>query len=237
MSSRFERMFKEEYHKQNFHKSQYHIDAETEIIETLNEEMKNENKSLDVDWNTPQPQTTIEYDTAYGLCSNVFLKKLEDYGCSWRVLRLPSLTDQILIKTMRIRSIQKTGVNKVGDEIIDELIGIANYGVMAIIQHRLGYVDSVDSINNDTIVQEYSKTFNEVFQLMLMKNHDYGEAWRSMRVSSMVDLILTKLLRIKQIENNDGKTIVSEGVETNYADIVNYAIFSIILLQNENNGK
>ena len=231
MNSKFERMLREHQHKQNFNKSQYNIDAEAEIIKTLNKEMESEDKSrLDVNWETNQSQTTIEYDTAYGLCSSIFLKKLKDYGCSWRVLRLSSLTDQIYIKTMRIRSIQKTGVNKVGDEIIDELFAIANYSVMAIIQYKLGYVDSVDSIKDEAIIQEYHKTFNEVYQLMLMKNHDYGEAWRSMRVSSMVDLILTKLLRIKQIENNDGKTIASEGVDANYADIVNYAIFSIILL-------
>lgn len=215
-------------------KHNHNIDAETEIIKILNEEMKNEKKSLNVDWDTPQPQTTIEYDTAYGLCSNIFLKKLKDYGCSWRVLRLPSLTDQILIKTMRIRSIQKTGINKVGDNIIDELIGIANYGVMAMIQYKFGYVNNIDSISNEEIITLYNETFNDVFELMLLKNHDYGEAWRSMRVSSMVDLILTKLLRIKQIEDNEGKTTISEGVDANYADIINYAIFSIILLNNDN---
>ena len=214
-------------------KRNHNIDAETEI----NKMLAMEKDLLKLKKTSSSDRTTVEYQKAYFLCSQIFTKKLKDYGCSWRVLRLPSLTDQILIKTMRIRSIQKTGVNKVGDEIIDELIGIANYGVMAIIQHRLGYVDSVDSIGDEEIIDEYNETFNDVFELMLMKNHDYGEAWRSMRISSMVDLILTKLLRIKQIENNDGKTIVSEGVEANYVDIVNYAIFSIILLQNENDGK
>jgi len=180
-------------------------------------------------------KTTIEYQKAYELCSKIFKDKFNDYGCSWRVLRLPSLTDQILIKVLRIRSIQEKGVSKIEDGIVDELIGIANYSVMALIQYRLGYVNTVNSKDNADIIDEYDETFNDVFELMLKKNHDYGEAWRSMRVSSMVDLILTKLLRIKQIEDNGGKTIASENVDGNYADIVNYAIFSLILIYE--NGK
>ncbi|MFW6247335.1 MAG: DUF1599 domain-containing protein [bacterium] len=196
-------------------------------------EKKHGKLELDLNWENIQDKTTIEYNTAYGLCSEVFLNKLKDYGCSWRILRLPSLTDQILIKTMRIRSIQEKGVNKIGDSVIDELIGIANYSVMALIQNKLGYVNEVKSINSSDIIYQYSNTFHDVFDLMLKKNHDYGEAWRYMRVSSMVDLIYTKLLRIKEIEDNDGETIASEGVDGNYSDIVNYAIFSLILLNNE----
>lgn len=191
-----------------------------------------ENNGLDLETSLVDT-TTKQYNIAYGLCSNVFLNKLKDYGCSWRALRLPSLTDQILIKVLRIRSIQEKNVSKIEDGIVDELIGIANYSVMALIQYKLGFVNEIKSINNDDVIHEYSKTFNEVFELMLKKNHDYDEAWRSMRVSSMVDLIFTKLLRIKQIEDNQGKTIASENVDANYADIVNYSIFSLILI-NEN---
>ena len=125
-------------------------------------------------------KTHTEYDTAYMLCSDVFVKKTKDYGCAWRVLRLESLTDQILIKVMRIRSLQETGVNKVGDSIVDELIGIANYSIMAIIQCNSGHINHITEINedcNDMLVQ-YAKTFNNVYELMLKKNHDYGEAWR-----------------------------------------------------------
>jgi hypothetical protein len=215
----------------------YGIDAVQEINKILLNELNvMEKNRLELETSLVDT-TTTQYNTAYGLCSNVFLNKLKDYGCSWRVLRLPSLTDQILIKVLRIRSIQEKGVSRIEDGIVDELIGIANYSVMALIQYKLGYVNEIKSINSSDIILEYAKTFNETYELMLKKNHDYGEAWRSMRISSMVDLIFTKLLRIKEIEDNQGKTIASEGVDGNYADIVNYAIFSLIQLNTYNNGK
>jgi hypothetical protein len=176
--------------------------------------------------------TSIQYDEAISRCKDIYLKKNKDYGSSWTILRPSSLTDQIYIKAQRIRSIEEKGRQRVMDGIESEFIGIINYAVMALIQ--------LSKHSNVNLVMEaeeglrlYEKEVAEVKALMMDKNHDYGEAWRDMRVSSMTDLILMKLLRIKQIEDNDGNTIISEGVGANYADIINYAVFALIKL-NEN---
>ncbi|MDQ5883581.1 MAG: hypothetical protein QG654_495 [Patescibacteria group bacterium] len=157
----------------------------------------------------------------------LFSKKAKDYGTAWRILRLPSLTDQIFIKAQRIRTLQKTGENKVGDGIESELIGIANYSAMALVQIAKGVAETPD-LSAEEATHLVSEELNKAKDLMLKKNHDYGEAWRSMRISSIVDLILMKLLRIKQIEENQGKTLVSEGIDANYLDMINYAVFALI---------
>jgi hypothetical protein len=155
---------------------------------------------------------------------------MKDYGSAWRILRLPSLTDQIYIKAQRIRSLQENEVRKVDEDETGEFIGIINYSIMALIQLELGVVEQPD-----LDVEEATELFNQKIaltkQLMEDKNHDYGEAWREMRVSSLTDLILQKLLRVKQIEDNKGKTLVSEGIEANYQDMINYAIFALILMK------
>ncbi len=157
----------------------------------------------------------------------LFGKKAKDYGTAWRILRLPSLTDQIFIKAQRIRTLQQTKENKVGDDIKGELIGIANYSAMALVQMEQGVAESPD-MTAEKAIELVNNQFNKARNLMLKKNHDYGEAWREMRISSVVDLILMKLLRIKQIEENEGKTLVSEGIDANYLDMINYAIFALI---------
>lgn len=166
-------------------------------------------------------------------CRRLFERKLGDYGASWRLLRPSSLTDQIFIKAKRIRTLETTNVNLVGEGIRPELIGIINYSIVGLIQLSKGYSDEVDmSVAN--AMNEYDKYMEEAFQLMKRKNHDYGEAWRGMRCSSYTDLILTKLNRTKQIENNEGKTVVSEGIDANYYDMLNYAMFYLIkMLENE----
>lgn len=161
-----------------------------------------------------------------------FSKKAHDYGTAWRILRLSSLTDQIFIKAQRIRTLQITNENRVGDDIKGEFVGIANYSAMALVQLKLGIADTPD-LNAETAKEMIREQFNEAKNLMSKKNHDYGEAWRQMRISSLVDLILMKLLRIKQIEDNDGKTLVSEGVGANYQDMINYAIFALIHIREE----
>lgn len=164
-------------------------------------------------------------------CRTVYEKKTRDYGTSWRIMRLPSLTDQIYIKANRIRSIEETGENKVGESIEPEFVAMVNYAVMALMQiELLGARDGELEMTVERAMQLYDKHLQETIALLHKKNHDYGEAWRQMRVSSMVDLILMKLLRIKQIEDHDGKTLVSEGVEGGYADIINYALFCLIRL-------
>ena len=163
-------------------------------------------------------------------CQLLFEKKMSDYGSAWRILRLSSLTDQIFIKAQRIRGIQVNGDRKVNEGEVSEFIGIINYSLMALIQIELGVSDTPD-LNTEDALYHYNKQVAIVFELMIAKNHDYGEAWRDMRVSSITDLILQKLMRIKQIEGNDGKTLVSEGIDANYQDIINYAIFALIHLK------
>jgi len=174
--------------------------------------------------------TQKEYQEIVSQCRSLFEKKMKDYGAAWRILRLPSLTDQIFIKAQRIRSLQKQTTRKVDEGEVSEFIGIVNYSVMALIQIKLGVSEQVN-MNLEVALKEYDEQIQIIFELMLNKNHDYGEAWRDMRVSSLTDLILQKLLRVKQIEENQGKTLVSEGIDANYHDMVNYAIFALIHLK------
>jgi hypothetical protein len=174
-------------------------------------------------------QTIREYDMASAKCKDIFIKKMKDYGCAWRILRLSSLTDQIFIKAQRIRSIEMKGSQKVGEDIRNEFVGIVNYSIIALIQLEKGIAEQPD-MQNEEIQELYEKYYTESKELMKSKNHDYGEAWRDMRVSSLTDLILQKLLRVKQIEDNQGKTLISEGIDANYFDMINYAIFALIKL-------
>jgi len=176
------------------------------------------------------PDTSKQYDAIINSCRNLYINKMKDYGSAWRILRLPSLTDQIFIKTQRIRGLQQNAEQKVDEGEVSEFIGIINYSVMALIQLEKGVVEQPD-LNLEEAVIEYDKHVAETKQLMMDKNHDYGEAWRDMRVSSLTDLILQKLLRVKQIEDNQGKTLVSEGIDANYQDMINYAVFALILLE------
>ncbi len=172
--------------------------------------------------------TSQEYDAIIGICRQLFIKKMKDYGSAWRIMRLPSLTDQIYIKTQRIRSLQQNDIRKIDEDETAEFIGIINYAVMALIQIELGIVDQPDlNLQEVKILYDQKIAFSK--NLMEAKNHDYGEAWREMRVSSLTDLILQKLLRVKQIEDNKGKTLVSEGIDANYQDMLNYAVFALIL--------
>ena len=172
--------------------------------------------------------TTIqEYDNAVKQCRDIFLKKTADYGTSWRVLRTISIVDQIYIKAWRTRQIQEKGFQKIEDSIESEFIGIVNYGIIGLIQMAIGDNKNWE-LNLDEAKAWYEREANKIEELMLQKNHDYGEAWRDMSQQSFVDLILVKLLRIKQILANDGKTTVSEGIDANLADIVNYGIFALI---------
>ena len=176
-------------------------------------------------------QNTIkQYDSAIDVCRELFHKKMKDYGSAWRILRLASLTDQIFIKAQRIRELQKNSVRKIDEGQSDEFIGIINYSIMALIQIEKGVSEEPDIDLEESLVL-YNKISENTKKLMLDKNHDYGEAWREMRVSSLTDLILQKLLRIKQIEDNSGKTLVSEGIDANYSDIINYAVFALIHLE------
>jgi Nucleotide modification associated domain 1 len=174
--------------------------------------------------------TSQEYDKVISICRNLFTKKMSDYGSAWRILRLPSLTDQIFIKAQRIRSLQENEVRKVDEDESSEFIGIINYCTMALIQLELGVADQPD-LNVEKASKLYDDKITITKQLMEDKNHDYGEAWREMRVSSLTDLILQKLLRVKQIEDNKGKTIVSEGIDANYQDMINYSVFALILMK------
>ena len=173
--------------------------------------------------------TSEQYDAVIKICRDLFQKKMKDYGSAWRILRLPSLTDQIYIKAQRIRSLQENEVRKVDEGERSEFIGIINYSIMALIQLELGIADEPD-LSGEKAVTLFDKHVDETKSLMENKNHDYGEAWREMRVSSLTDLILQKLLRVKQIEDNKGKTLVSEGIDANYQDMVNYAVFAMIHL-------
>ena len=175
-------------------------------------------------------QTEKEYRSILSKCQDVFEKKTHDYGTAWRILRLPSLTDQIYIKAQRIRSIQEKGEQKINEGIDGEFIAIVNYCIMALMQLELK--DSkVLELDADDAVQLFRKKAEETLQLLLDKNHDYGEAWREMRVSSITDIILMKIYRTKQIEDNKGKTIISEGVDANYMDMLNYSVFCLIKLR------
>ena len=175
-------------------------------------------------------QNTIkQYDSVINVCRDLFHKKMKDYGSAWRILRLASLTDQIFIKAQRIRGLQKNSVRKIDEGQSDEFIGVINYSIMALIQLDKGIVEEPDLDLDESLVL-YNQIAESTKNLMLDKNHDYGEAWRDMRVSSLTDLIIQKLLRIKQIEDNAGKTLVSEGIDANYSDIINYAVFALIHL-------
>jgi hypothetical protein len=176
-------------------------------------------------------QTSEQYLNVIHTCKEIFIKKTNDYGTAWRILRSSSLTDQIFIKAQRIRTIQETGENKVGESIVDEFKAIVNYCIMALIQLEKKELNSLDLSLNQA-VSYYEEYSTKAFDLMLKKNHDYGEAWRDMRVSSLTDLILMKILRVKQIEDNSGKTLISEGIDANYYDMLNYAVFSLIHLSN-----
>ncbi len=172
-------------------------------------------------------KTSKQYNAIITKCRTLYINKLQDYGAAWRILRLPSLTDQIFIKAQRIRQLQQNSVRKVDEGEVSEFIGIINYSIMALIQLEKGVVEQPD-ISNEKAIELYDKHVIITKKLMEDKNHDYGEAWRDMRVSSLTDLILQKLLRVKQIEDNKGKTIVSEGIDANYQDMINYAVFALI---------
>ncbi|MFN0049095.1 MAG: DUF1599 domain-containing protein [Cytophagales bacterium] len=174
-------------------------------------------------------KTESQYNNVISACKELFLKKTKDYGTSWRILRLSSITDQIFIKAQRIRSIQEKGTQKVADNINSEFVGIINYCVIALIQLEMP-ADAAQDIDYESVARLYDKHIANNLELLLNKNHDYGEAWRDMRISSMTDLILMKILRVKQIEDNAGKTLVSEGVAANYQDMLNYAVFCLILM-------
>lgn len=172
-------------------------------------------------------RTLEEFDAVIEHCKELFLKKAKDYGTSWRIMRLSSITDQIFIKAQRIRTLEEGKMAKVDDDIPSEYRGIVNYCVIALMQMELG-VGSEESIPVAELETNYDRHIQDARKLMLAKNHDYGEAWRELRISSLTDLILTKILRIKQIENNQGQTLVSEGVNANYLDMLNYAVFALI---------
>lgn len=174
--------------------------------------------------------TSEEYDKIIAICRKLYINKMQDYGSAWRILRLPSLTDQIFIKAQRIRSLQENEVRKVNEDETGEFIGIINYSIMALIQLDMGIADQPD-LDTEKATALYDAKIKLTKELMEAKNHDYGEAWRDMRVSSLTDLILQKLLRVKQIEDNKGKTLVSEGIDANYQDMINYAVFALVLME------
>lgn len=180
--------------------------------------------------------TSKQYNAIIETCRALFINKMKDYGSAWRILRLPSLTDQIFIKAQRIRGLQQNKEQRVDEGQVSEFIGIINYSIMALIQLEKGIVEQPD-LGLEEAVQMYDEHVAVTKQLMLDKNHDYGEAWRDMRVSSLTDLILQKLLRVKQIEDNQGKTLVSEGIDANYQDMINYAVFAMIHLEAEVENK
>ena len=175
-------------------------------------------------------KTISEYDSIIRKCEDIFAKKMKDYGSAWRILRISSLTDQIFIKAQRIRSIEGKGLQEVDEGVIPEFIGIVNYSIIGLIQLELGVSEQAEEIQYDQVMNLFDKYALEAKKLMLDKNHDYGEAWRDMRGSSLTDLILQKLLRVKQIEDNDRSTLISEGIDANYLDMLNYAVFALIKL-------
>lgn len=172
--------------------------------------------------------TSEEYDKIIAVCRQLYINKMKDYGSAWRILRLPSLTDQIFIKAQRIRSLQENKTRKIDEDETGEFIGIINYCIMALIQIDKGIADQPD-LNTEEATALYDEKIVLTKSLMEAKNHDYGEAWRDMRISSLTDIILQKLLRVKQIEDNHGQTLVSEGIAANYQDMINYAVFALIL--------
>ena len=174
--------------------------------------------------------TSQEYDGVIAICRQLYINKMKDYGSAWRILRLPSLTDQIFIKAQRIRSLQENEVRKIDEDETGEFIGIINYSIMALINLEMGVAIQPD-LNVEEATRLYDEKLHLTKTLMEAKNHDYGEAWRDMRVSSLTDLILQKILRVKQIEDNKGKTLVSEGIDANYQDMINYAVFALILMK------
>jgi len=173
--------------------------------------------------------TTTEYNNVIKHCKDLFLKKTKDYGTAWRIMRPPSITDQIYIKAQRIRTLEVKKVSKVGEDILGEYIGIVNYCVIAMMQLALPE-EAEENLGYDIVDKQYSEKVDETRDLMFAKNHDYGEAWREMRISSLTDLILMKIHRVKQIEDNGGQTLVSEGLKANYQDMLNYAVFALIKL-------
>lgn len=174
--------------------------------------------------------TSQEFDSVIAVCRSLFLKKTQDYGTAWRILRLSSITDQIFIKAQRIRTLEEKKISKVDEGIIPEYIGIINYCIIAMMQADLNENDPLE-LDLDNVEQQFDLKVQETKDLMFAKNHDYGEAWRDMRVSSLTDLILMKIFRVKQIEDNLGATVVSEGVNANYQDMLNYAVFALIKLE------
>jgi hypothetical protein len=195
---------------------------------------------IDSNKHTSMSKTEQEYQAIIRYCKNLFIKKHQDYGSSWRILRLPSLTDQIFIKANRIRSIQEAGVQQIADDIRLEFVAMINYAIIALIQIDLKHQNNENlDLSLEEVTTHYDFHAQNALNLLLKKNHDYGEAWRQMRVSSMTDLILMKIKRIKQIEDNQGITVASEGVEANYQDILNYSVFCLIQLNflgDENNN-
>ncbi len=179
-------------------------------------------------------RTDQQFEQISNICRDIYTKKLKDYGSSWRIMRSQSLTDQIFIKANRIRSIETKGVSKVDEGIRSELIAIVNYGIIGLIQLELGHSEKAD-LDYDQAVALYDKYMAEAKELMDAKNHDYDEAWRLMRSESYTDLILMKINRTKQIESNKGKTIISEGIDANYFDMINYAIFGLIKIEESEN--
>jgi hypothetical protein len=178
------------------------------------------------------PETSKQYNDVIQTCRTLFENKMKDYGSAWRILRLPSLTDQIFIKAQRIRGLQQNKEQRVDEGQASEFIGIINYSIMALVQLEKGVSEQPDLILEEAL-QLYDENIAATKQLMMDKNHDYGEAWRDMRVTSLTDLIIQKLLRVKQIEDNQGKTLVSEGIDANYQDMINYAVFAMIHLDIE----
>jgi hypothetical protein len=174
-------------------------------------------------------KTIVQYNEAFDKCKSIFLQKTKDYGTSWRLLRMPSVTDQLYIKAKRIRTIDEKGIQKINDSIEDEFIGCLNYSIIALIQLELieKNIHKIE-LSYKEVEELYLKYYTEIKDLMLAKNHDYGEAWRDMRINSFTDMILTRLHRIKQMEENNGQSTLSEGVDANYKDIANYAIFALI---------
>lgn len=176
--------------------------------------------------------TKQQFEHVISICRDVFSKKLQDYGAAWRIMRPSSITDQIFIKANRIRSLEVKGVSMINEGIRPEFIGIVNYGIIGLIQLELGYAEKED-INEQQALELYDKYAKNALELMLAKNHDYDEAWRSMRITSYTDLILMKIYRTKQIEELNGKTLISEGIDANYMDMINYSVFGLIKLEFE----